>query len=80
MDNTFIVAGIISIVFFLVKFCEMRFVDKESKPLKILIRDSLVTYFSVVVGMFLLDQLKPIMENGAITSTTPTVFTDNPTF
>jgi hypothetical protein len=80
MDNTFIVAGIISIVFFLVKFCEMRFVDKESKPLKILIRDSLVTYFSVVVGIFLLDQLKPIMENGSITSTTPTVFTDNPTF
>jgi len=80
MENTFIVAGIISIVFFLAKFCEMRFVDKESKPLKALIRDSLLTYFSVVVGIFLLDQLKPMIENGAVVSTSPSVFTDNPTF
>jgi hypothetical protein len=80
MDNTFIVAGIISIVFFLAKFCEMRFVDKESKPLKVLIRDSLVTYFSVVVGLFLVDQLKPLLENSSINTSTPVVFTDNPVF
>jgi hypothetical protein len=58
----------------------MRFVDKESKPLKVLIRDSLVTYFSVVVGLFLVDQLKPMIENGVGASTSPSVFTDNPTF
>jgi hypothetical protein len=80
MENTFVVAGIISVVFFLAKFCEMRFVDKESKPLKVLIRDSLVTYFSVVVGLFLVDQLKPMIENGVGASTSPSVFTDNPTF
>jgi hypothetical protein len=80
MDNTFIVAGIISIVFFLAKFCEMRFVDKESKPLKVLIRDSLVTYFSVVVGLFLVDQLKPLLENSSINTSAPVVFTDNPVF
>jgi hypothetical protein len=80
MDNTFIVAGIISIVFFLAKFCEMRFVDKESKPLKVLIRDSLVTYFSVVVGLFLVDQLKPLIENSSINTSAPVVFTDNPVF
>jgi len=80
MENTFVIAGIISIVFFLVKFCEIRFVDKESKPFKILMRDSLVTYFSVVVGIFLVDQLKPMMEGGITASITPTVFTDNPTF
>lgn len=80
MENTFVVAGIISIVFFLAKFCEMRFVDKESKPLKVLIRDSLVTYFSVVVGIFLVDQLKPMIENGSLVSSSPSVFTDNPSF
>jgi len=79
MENTFVIAGIISIVFFLAKFCEMRFVDKESKPLKLLIRDSLVTYFSVVVGLFLVDQLKPLFD-GVTISSSPTVFTDNPTF
>lgn len=80
MTNTFIVAGIISIVYFLVKFTEMRFVDKESKPLKLLIRDSLLVYFSVIVGSFLMDQLKPIMEDSSSTPCMPSVFTDNPGF
>ena len=80
MANTVIVAGIISIVFFLVKFGEMRFIEKESKPLKLLIRDSLLVYFSVIVGIFFVDQLKPIMEEGSSTSINPSVFTDNPAF
>ena len=80
MTNTFIVAGIISIVYFLVKFTEMRFVDKESKPLKMLIRDSLLVYFSVIVGSFLMDQLKPIMDDASTTPCMPSVFTDNPGF
>jgi len=76
-----VVAGIISFVFFLVKFIEMRFVDRESKPLKFLIRDSLLVYFSVVAGSFVIDQLKPVMQeggDGAILN--PAVFTDNPGF
>jgi uncharacterized membrane protein YkgB len=80
MNNTFVVAGIISVVFLFVKFCEMRFVDKESKPLKVLIRDSLLSYFSVIVGLFLIDQLKPLMENNTVGPTNPSVFTDNPAF
>lgn len=80
MENTFIIAGIISIVFFLAKFFEMRFVDKESKPLKLLIRDSLLTYFSVVVGLFFADQFKHLMVNGTTGFSTPLVFTDNPVF
>ena len=49
MDNIFIVAAIISLVFFISKFIEMRFVEKETKPLKLLIRDSLLVYFSVFI-------------------------------
>lgn len=78
--NIFIVAGIISVVFFIMKFVEMRFVDKESKPLKYLVRDSLLVYFSVISGHFVLDQLKTvdgIKGDGVIT---PAVFTGNPEF
>ena len=79
--NTFVVAGIISFVFFLVKFIEMRFVDRESKPLKFLIRDSLLVYFSVVAGCFVIDQLKPVMQDGGDgVISNPAVFTDNPGF
>ena len=80
LTNIFVVAGIISIIYFIIKFAEMRFVDKESKPLKLLIRDSLLVYFSVIVGNFFVDQLKPMMEDALPVSTTPSVFTDNPAF
>jgi len=77
MDNIFVIAAIISIIFFLAKFVEMRFVDKESKPLKLLVRDSLLVYFSVIVGYFILEQIKPVIQNGGETQV---VFTDNPEF
>ena len=79
MDNIFLVAGIISIIFFVAKFLEMRYVEKESKPLKILIRDALVVYVCVVVGMFILEQLTPVIKE-TVVPTSPIAFTDNPPF
>jgi hypothetical protein len=80
MDNIFIIAAIISTIFIIAKFIEMRFIEKESKPLKLLIRDALVVYFSVISGYFILEQLKPIIQDGGNTSITTQVFTDNPGF
>ena len=80
MSNIFIVAGIIAVVFLIVKFIEMRFVDKESKPLKFLIRDALLVYFSVVSGSFFIDQVSPVMQEVGENITNPAVFTDNPGF
>lgn len=79
--NTFVIAGIVSFVFFITKFVEMRFVDRENKPLKFLIRDSLLVYFSVVIGLFIVEQLKPVIqEGGENVVLNPAVFTDNPGF
>jgi hypothetical protein len=59
----------------------MRFIDRESKPLKLLIRDALLVYFSVVVGLFIIDQLKPVIQDGGEGAVVnPAVFTDNPGF
>jgi hypothetical protein len=79
MDNIFLAAGIISVIFFISKFLEMQYVDKEPKPLKILIRDALLVYISVIVGYFIVDQLTPVINDIQISST-PLVFTDNPSF
>jgi len=79
MDNIFLAAGIISVIFFIAKFLEMQYVDKEPKPLKILIRDSLLVYISSILGWFVIDQLKPVINDIDI-STTPLAFTDNPPF
>jgi hypothetical protein len=78
MDNIFIVAGLVSFVFFICKFIEMRFIEKESKPMKLLVRDTLLVYFSVLIGNFVVGQLKPAIQEGG--GVAPAVFTGNPDF
>ena len=80
ITNVYVVAGTISVIFFIVKFIEMRFVDKESIPLKYLIRDTIVVFFSVLAGLFILDQLKPGIDENITHVSNPAVFTDNPGF
>ncbi len=79
MDNIFLAAGIISVIFFIAKFLEMRYVDNEPKPLKLLIRDSILVYVSVVIGSFILEQVNPVI-NETISPAIPLAFTDNPPF
>ena len=76
MSNIYILAAVISFTFFMVKFIEMRFIEKENKPLKLLIRDTLFVYFSVVAGNFVVDQLKIVTKQ----SDTTKAFVDNPDF
>jgi hypothetical protein len=86
MDNIFIFAGIISVIFLIVKFLEMRFIEKENKPLKFLIRDTLLVYFSVIIGYYLVEQISPVIKNmdgGSVmggSTGNQAVFTDQPGF
>jgi hypothetical protein len=77
MDNIFLIAGIIAFIFLVAKFIEMRFIEKENKPLKLLVRDTILVYICVLMGLFTYEQLNPIIE-GPVSS--PAVFTDNPVF
>ena len=77
MSNIFINATVISVIFIIIKFFEMRFIEKENKPLKIMIRDTLGVFSSVVIADFLLKQFNPVIHTfGGSTQ----VFTDNPNF
>lgn len=78
MDNIFAFAAVISFTYIIFKFIEMRFLEKENKPLKSLVKDALVVYFSVLLGSFLIDQIKPITESTEAIA--PPVFTGNPEF
>jgi hypothetical protein len=78
MDNIFVTAAIISVVYFTIRFIVMRFVEKENKPLKVLVSDSLLVYFSVILGYFILEQVNPVIEN--VSDKNIHVFTDNPGF
>jgi hypothetical protein len=76
MENIFIIAAFIALLFLVAKFIEMRFVDKENKPVKFLIRDALLVYVSVVSGHYIFEQFKPMTE---MTSEIK-AFTDTPGF
>ena len=77
MDNIFLLAGVISVVFFIAKFVEMRFSEDEPKPLKIMLKDTLLVYVGTIVGYYLLEQIKPFQGNvGQPTQ----IFMDNPEF
>ena len=78
-SNIFVNAGAAAILFLIMKFIEMRFIEKENKPLKELIKDTLIVYISVLSGFYLLDQLSPMMESIGHDSV-PAVFTGNPEF
>jgi hypothetical protein len=54
----------------------MRFILKENKPLKILLREAVMVYLSVLGGDFIIQQLGPLK---AIAGA-PSVFTTPPDF
>ena len=75
MDNLFIVAAVVSVIFLLLKFAEMRIIIKKNKPLKELVKDTVVVFFSIIIGIYVLQQLT----TNELSSAT-NVFVDNPDF
>jgi len=79
MNQYILVSIVTSIIFFLIKFIKMRFVDKENEPLKTIVKETGFVFVSALLGGFLMDQFKfnNILEN---IKETPTVFTNEPGF
>lgn len=80
MENIFVLSTLISIVYFLAKFIEMRFVLKDIKPLKFLIRETLLVYVSTVVGLFVANQFDMMKQATNSVGGGVSVFVDNPGF
>lgn len=89
MDPVFIIPIIATILFVIAKYLDSRFIEKQSKPLKIVVRDTLVVFVCV-----LLANLAAVGINGSISdlfsvitskktiagSAVPEAFTDKPNF
>jgi small-conductance mechanosensitive channel len=84
----FVIGVVVAAVYFVLKFMEMRFVEHDSqKPLKVLIRDSIVVCISAVVAVFILNQFENIGSGGGGGGGSggggggaPAVFVDTPGF
>jgi hypothetical protein len=75
-NNFFFVSFIVSVIYLVFKFLEMRYIVKKDIPLKILFRDTLLVYVSCVIGLFIIAQIN----DTTVIKKQTTAFTDNPDF
>jgi hypothetical protein len=79
MENIFYIAGVIAILFFVIKLVEMRLIESDSKkPFKSIVKDTIIVYLSVVSANLMISYLNPVIKES--TTSAPMVFTDNPQF
>lgn len=75
-SNVYVLAFSVSLIFFLVKLLEMKYMKNEELTIKSILRDTVVVYIAVVAGDFILGQIMPASKSAPVTE----VFTDLPNF
>ena len=80
--NQYSIALSVSIVFFIIKYIETHVIKKDPLPLKILLRECMFVFISVIIGFFMIQQVSPIIQTATMPrgGGTSVAFTDNPTF
>ncbi len=51
-------SSVISIIYLVLKYLEMKLITKEPKPIKLIIRDALIVFISSISGFFVLSQFE----------------------
>jgi hypothetical protein len=88
MEKVLIFAGLTTLLFCVLKFIEMKYIDEDIKPLKLFIRDTIMVFSGAFVsGYILLHYDKSISDLFSVITDTPlfvpettTVFTGEPEF
>ena len=57
MEKILLLAISISVLFFIIKLVMMKYVEKETKPLKFLVRDAFVVFASAFLPIFVFFQM-----------------------
>lgn len=74
--SSFVTGVAVASAYLIFKFVEMRLILKENKPLKVLVRDTLLVYLSVILGNFVMEQIG----GNKMMTKIPQVFTNDPNF
>jgi len=89
MEKILLIAVLITVFYCLAKFIELRFIEKDTKPLKFLVRDATIVFVSGVAAAFICfnmdSKLLDFMNVMTDTKTAPVggaaeIFTDAPGF
>jgi|1048.fasta_scaffold148440_2 hypothetical protein len=88
MEQVFIIAIFTVIVFLLIKYAESKYLEKESKPLKLIVRDALVVFVASMTSAFVFfyfqvtirDFFNVVTDTTTLNTATTQIFTDTPGF
>ena len=58
MNDKFAAACVIAIVYVTIKLIEIRFVSKEAKSVREIVRDTIVVYISSFLAMFIIEHVE----------------------
>jgi hypothetical protein len=81
MEQNLIVSCVITLVFFVFTYGEMKYITKNVRPIKELIKETTIVYISSFLGLFIMSKLnffKKITKTS--TESTPQVLVDKPEF
>lgn len=77
--NQILTSSVICIIYFILKFIEMRLILKENKPLKDLFKDTILVFIAATLCLIILEQFNLNELIGNIKAT-PSVFVSKPDF
>jgi hypothetical protein len=88
MEKEFILAALVTFLFSLLKFIEMKYIDKEMKPMKLFIRDAIIVFISTLLccyvffsyDSYITDFFNVVTDSKIINPANTQVFTDVPGF
>jgi len=90
LDKILLISSLITLLFCMCKFIEMKFIEKEMKPVKFIIRDAAYVFACSLIGVFVFlnmnTSFKDFMnvltdsKNMDVTSGTTQIFTGEPGF
>ena len=88
MDNIFVISTILAVLFFAIKFIEMKYLDKEDKPLKFMVRDTIIVFCCGLLSTFgyfyletyINDFFNIVTETKTLNTNATQIFTDEPGF
>lgn len=88
MEMIYIIPVLTLVIFSLARFIEMKFIDKQMKPLKVLIRDSVIVFVCAFIANIILSNTGGSIQNffnvvtdaKTISGGGAEVFTDIPNF
>ena len=88
MEKEIIVSILVSILFFVLKMIEMKYLEKDMKPLKIIIRDTVLVFVSTFTTIFLYFHFERyineffcvVTDTKQLSSHSTQIFTDEPCF